>query len=344
MQNEITKKGALLDDSGLLRQKGYSKKFLLDYNPETISLYPLRIFDRLRLKEWDYYAFTTPTHFFSATVADIGYLGLVFVYLIDFEAGVMYHNSVPTPLGAGCRLPHSSEKGNVCFKRKNVEVNFLRQRGKRVVMVDWKNFSGGCDLSAEIVARQPKSLESIAMSTPIGKRHFYYNHKINCMPAAGEVNFGNLTLDLAEDNALCSLDWGRGVWDYQTFWNWASASGFLADGRRIGLNFGIGFGDLSGATENCFFVDGKMSKLTGMSFDYNGKDYMSPWKFFSDDGKCRLTFTPFFEREDAMNLILLATEVHQMFGRYNGEIDTDDGETIKVRNLLGWAEEHKARW
>lgn len=344
MQNEITKKGALLDESGLLRQKGYSKKFLLDYNPETIALYPLRALNRLRLKEWDYYAFTTPTHFFSATVADIGYAGLAFVYIIDFASGVMHHNQVVTPLGSGIRLPRSSEKGNVCFKKKNIELNFLRQRGKRVVMVDWKNFNAGQNIYAELVAQQPKNLESIVMSTPIGERHFYYNHKINCMPAAGEIIFGDLILELSEEDTLASLDWGRGVWDYATFWNWASASGFLPDRRSIGLNFGIGFGDLSGATENCFFIDGKMTKLDTMKFDYDGRDYKAPWRFFSDDGKCRLTFTPFFERIDKMNLLLLATEVHQMFGRYSGEIDSADGETIKIDNLVGWAEEHKARW
>jgi hypothetical protein len=33
-----------------------------------------------------------------------------------------------------------------------------------------------------------------------------------------------------------------------------------------------------------------------------------------------------------------------MFGRYSGTLVTDTGERIKVENLIGWAEEHHARW
>jgi hypothetical protein len=33
-----------------------------------------------------------------------------------------------------------------------------------------------------------------------------------------------------------------------------------------------------------------------------------------------------------------------MFGKYNGTVITDDGERIKIRDLVGFAEEHHARW
>jgi hypothetical protein len=33
-----------------------------------------------------------------------------------------------------------------------------------------------------------------------------------------------------------------------------------------------------------------------------------------------------------------------MFGRYTGKAVTDDGETIPVQDLTGFAEEHHARW
>ena len=38
------------------------------------------------------------------------------------------------------------------------------------------------------------------------------------------------------------------------------------------------------------------------------------------------------------------SEVHQMFGRYQGTLVTDEGETIQIRDLIGFAEEHHARW
>ena len=104
---------------------------------------------------------------------------------------------------------------------------------------------------------------------PIGQKRFYYNRKINCMPAAGYIQYGDWHEELAPDRCLGSLDWGRGVWEYRSFWNWASASGFLPDGRRIGLNLGCGFGDLSRATENCLILDGRIHKLGQVRFDYH---------------------------------------------------------------------------
>ncbi|HSP54714.1 MAG TPA: DUF2804 family protein, partial [Dehalococcoidia bacterium] len=40
------------------------------------------------------------------------------------------------------------------------------------------------------------------------------------------------------------------------------------------------------------------------------------------------------------------TSAHQMFGRYSGRITPDGarGESIEVRDLFGWIEEHEACW
>ena len=44
------------------------------------------------------------------------------------------------------------------------------------------------------------------------------------------------------------------------------------------------------------------------------------------------------------DLKVIYSEVHQMFGYYSGRIITDDGETIELEKLIGFAEEHHARW
>jgi len=37
-------------------------------------------------------------------------------------------------------------------------------------------------------------------------------------------------------------------------------------------------------------------------------------------------------------------EVHQIFGRYSGYVISDSGEKIELNDLVGFAEDHKARW
>lgn len=71
---------------------------------------------------------------------------------------------------------------------------------------------------------------------------------------------------------------------------------------------------------------------------------MKPWQFTDNQGRLDLTFTPFKDRIAQTNLGIIFSEVHQMFGRYNGKAITDDGRVIQIENLVGFAEEHQARW
>ena len=107
---------------------------------------------------------------------------------------------------------------------------------------------------------------------------------------------------------------------------------------------GCGFGDLSAATENAMILDGKIHKLDQIPFEYDPQDFMKPWKFRDNQGRLDLDFVPFKDRFAATKLLVIDSEVHQLFGRYSGKVVTDDGEEIQIKDLIGFAEEHKARW
>ena len=164
------------------------------------------------------------------------------------------------------------------------------------------------------------------------------------MPAAGWVEYEGTRHGIEPSSCLANLDWGRGVWEYSSFWVWASASGFLPDGKRIGLNMGYGFGDTNAATENCFLLEDKVHKLEKLDFTYDNHKFKTPWTMKTPDGRLDLTFSPFFERVAKTDALVLKSEVHQMFGRYNGQVITDEGEKMEVVDLIGWAEEHNAYW
>ena len=88
-----------------------------------------------------------------------------------------------------------------------------------------------------------------------------------------------------------------------------------------------------------------MSKISEeLTWQYDKNAYMRPWRIIAPSGAVDLTFTPFLERVAASNAWLVRSEVHQMFGRYDGTITTAEGEPIPVHDLVGWAEDHIARW
>ena len=344
MQHEIAQSGPLLDGNGRLADIGWSRQPLLDCNLERARFYPLGLLQRFRKKRWDYYAVFTPRRFFSATIADLGYAANIFVYTLDFATGDLHEEGLVVPLGRNVILERNSPEGEASYTSDKVSLRFTAGPDERRVLVDWPGFLDGRGIHADIGLAVPPGHESMTIVIPIGDRRFYYNTKINCLPATGRIRYGDDLEELQPETSLGQLDWGRGVWEYSSFWNWASASGFLPDGRTIGLNLGRGFGDLSRATENAIILDGRVHKLGDVAFGYTGDDYMRSWRFTDDAGRLDLTFTPFKDRIARTNLGIIFSEVHQMFGRYNGRAVLDGGTALEIRDLIGFAEEHRARW
>jgi hypothetical protein len=344
MQTELTQSGPLLSPDGSLSQVGWARQPILDCNLEAARFYALRPFQRFRIKRWDYYAVFSQQRFFSATIADLGYAGNIFVYCMDLGTGELHEEGLVIPLGKGVVLPRNSTDGESRFENGKVSLLFSRQPGQRHLAVSWPGFDQGRGIQADINFSCPSDYESMNIVIPIGKNRFYYNHKINCMAASGSVKYGGLSETLEPSTSFGSLDWGRGVWEYESFWNWASASGCLPDGRTVGLNMGCGFGDLSKAGENALVLENRIHKLGSIKFDYVSGDFMKPWKFTDAEGRLDLVFTPFRDRTATTKLAVISSEVHQMFGRYNGKAVADDGEEIRIKDLIGFAEEHQARW
>jgi len=340
-QHEITSPSPLLDGHGSLNQVGWARHPLLDCNLENARSTRVRFAQRFRLKRWDYYGVTSPAGYFSVTLADLGYAGLAFVYYVDFADGSFHEETITIPFGRGIMLPRNSDTGDSTFSNKHVQVAMRTEESARHVKVRWRDF-GGVPLVADLRYSVPRDHESTVVVVPIDGDRFYYNRKINAMPVEGSIQIGDAVSVVNPDTSFGNLDWGRGVWEYNSFWVWASASGLAGDGRRIGLNMGHGFGDTTAATENTLLLEGRIHKLGSIEIDYDSTDFMRPWRFSSD--RVDLGFVPFLERVAKTNLIAVRSEVHQVFGTYMGSITADTGEVIVVDGLIGWAEEHQARW
>lgn len=339
-QHEIHDPSPLLAGDGSLLQQGWARSPLLDCNLEDAHIYRLaRPLQRFRIKKWDYYGVMYPSGYFSATLADLGYAGQAFIYMVDFEKRTYAEDTITIPFASGLSLARNSAGGACSWQGKRAALAFDVVGNTRTVVVDWDRFAGD-SLHAELAFTAGG--ESTVMATPIGDRRFYYNRKVNCMPVAGSVHWSGGSIDLEPATTSGTLDWGRGAWEYNSFWVWASASGFQPDGSRIGLNMGYGFGDTSAASENAIVLEGRIHKLEDVAFSYDNQDFMRPWTMRSE--RVDLTFTPFLDRTAKTNLLAIRSEVHQMFGRYSGTVIGDDGVEHGIDGLIGWAEEHHARW
>lgn len=262
MQHEITRAIPLLDSEGNLTEPGYAKKLLPVYRRADIKA------GKMRIKEWDYYLVNNGRFALALTVDDNGYMGLDSISLLDFENGWEITTSPMSfmPLGK-LRMPETSAVGDVHHAGSGHSITFKNDgSGHRTLIAQMKKFGPAGSIYARVeLFDEPE--ESMVICTPFDKPgHFYYNQKINCMRAKGEVVYDGKTYVFDLSDSFAVLDWGRGVWTYHNTWYWGSAS-YQVDGVPFGWNIGYGFGDTSAASENMLFYDGKAHKISAVKFN-----------------------------------------------------------------------------
>lgn len=346
MQHKITNPGPLLDQNGHLNEAGYSTSLVLQYDRKAIKG------GKLRIKEWDYYLITDGHIGVALTIADNSYMGLDSISFLDFDEGWEITRSPMRIMTMGkTGFPSTSVKGDVEIFGKDYFLSFKNDGSSRILSFKMDKFRDGDAIRGEIRLANPET-DTMVISTPFPEKKtaFYYNQKINCMPASGFLELGNRRIDMddAKSDFFGLLDWGRGVWTYKNTWYWGSASG-MHEGKPFGFNLGYGFGDTSAASENMLFYDGVAHKLSQVAFnipkDKNGNElFEEPWTFTSDDGRFEMDFVPVLDRASKTDFKILCSDQHQVFGRFTGKAILDDGTEIEIKDFFGFAEKVFNKW
>lgn len=344
MVQQLLTEGKLLDSSGRLQQAGYNTQLVREYNRKDIKS------SSFRIKEWDYYYIGNEKYGVALTIADNSYMSLISVSFMDFtQKTYKTTNHIDFFTFGKLNMPSSFNNGDIHFDNKRVQIDFLNLGDKRALACNFKKFKNNKDFVCTFELFDFPQ-DNMVIATPFPKKStaFYYNAKINCMRAKGSVYIGGKGYFFDDNDTLATLDWGRGVWTYKNTWYWSSMNTII-DNVRVGFNLGYGFGDNSKATENMIFVDGIAHKTEKVNFNIpinkNGKkDFLSTWTFESTDNRINLTFSPLLDRIDNTNAIIISTKQHQVFGLFNGTLTLDNGNIIKLRNALGFAEKVTNRW
>ncbi len=344
IQKRILAEGPLHTREGLLSETGYAVSQMKTYDRGRIRA------AKWRIKEWDYYLIMNDAYALALTVSDNGYMGLDSVSLLDFEKNEQRTATKMVFFPVGKRnLPSTSRDGVTRAAGKDYELTFRAGGGRRQLYGHMYDFGGkGRPLLFDVELMEPEA-DSMVIVMPFKNKpkHFYYNQKINCMPAEGRVIFLDREYLFSPAASFGVLDWGRGVWPYRNTWYWGSSSGII-EGKPFGMNLGYGFGDPSGATENMLFFSGKAHKLGAVSFDIplkgSKEDYLGVWKVRDDAGRLDLRFKPMLDRSADMDLLFLASRQHQVFGRFTGTAVLDDGRQLVVQGLTGFLEKVSNKW
>lgn len=297
-----------------------------------------------RKKRWNYWAIVSSTHLFSVTLSNIDYLGLPFVYFLDFKTKTFTEKTLLKPFGAGCHLP-PEVNGDIFYEDPAMPIAMVNTDQATRLSVACPDFDGK-PLQADFLVHRPAGHESVNVVIPWSDKHFQFTSKQNTLPTEGVLRWGDHKIQFDQEDTFACLDFGRGIWPFNCFWNWSSFSTRLGDGRTVGVNLGAGWTDGTGMNENALCVDGKLTKIgEDITFDYDTGNFMAPWHMVSTaTDRVNLEFTPFYERLAKTDALVIRSEVHQMIGSFKGTLKPDDSEPIDIQNAIGWAEDHHARW
>ncbi|MFH1537477.1 MAG: DUF2804 domain-containing protein [bacterium] len=295
-----------------------------------------------RKKKWNYWCVLDGRFAFSATIADVDYLGLAAVYFLDFEKRELLELTLPLPFGAGLSMGERVEE-DVVFETKKLGISLKQLEGAIRIQAKAPSMQEK-KLAADILIDVPDGHETLNVAVPWNPKTFQFTSKQNCLPARGSVRIGDEIYEYDPETAFGVLDFGRGIWPYRTKWNWGSFSQRRKD-CIVGVNLGGKWTDGTGANENSITLDGKLYKvMEDLVWVYDTKDFMKPWKIKTEHSDAiDLELTPFYDKQASVNLVFLGTKTHQCFGRFSGTLKAG-GKKIEVENAVGWAEESISKW
>lgn len=301
---------------------------------------------RGRKKRWDYWAVITPEVIASVTYADVDYLGLATLWVLDRQTGEQGGASLLRPFAPGFRLPEQPCTGSMQIRSDALSLGIVDERLRTHLLA-----AGGKDASSatlDVSVDRPEGHETMNVVIPWTDRRFQFTSKQTARPARGTITLGERvwTFDGASDDAWGVLDLGRGIWPYRNRWNWAAAAGVATDGASVGLQFGGKWTEGTGFTENALCVDGRLSKIgEELEWSYSWHDPMAPWRVRTrNSDQVDVTLTPTFDRHDRTSVGVLSMDVHQCFGSWSGVIRGDDGVARQIDGIHGFAEEARNRW
>jgi len=355
-QNEIFNTQILLNDLGLPQNFGWSRRDVYSYEP--LFLYA----PRHSTTKSDRYIVFSPTHMVVFEMRDDGWLGHMSISIISLRDKKRSTQAFKTfvPLGS-YDMPSGSVSGRASWRRKKTHLDFIcMEGGARIVKVNILKFGHNRYMRGALVLTEPVNNSNITgveaahqgavceslvtnQSWRTKKNTFRYTRCSPWYNAEGVIQFGSTEIIFTRGNAWGILDWNRSARPNADIRYWASACG-QTEGRQVSFCVGYSMADSSRGTENGFFVDGKLHKLDQVTFHIPLSNWLSPWRFTSNDNRLEMTFYPHQERIDRRRFFLHNSTRRQVCGFFSGKAQLDDGSLVHFQNLTGFAERSKMNY
>ncbi|MFA6033398.1 MAG: DUF2804 domain-containing protein, partial [Myxococcota bacterium] len=184
--------------------------------------------------------------------------------------------------------------------------------------------------------------QPINVCLPLHRGRAMYSHKYIC-PIEGKMFIGGKEVSFDPDSSYGLSDIHKGYYPYEMKWHWATGGGY--GGKTLtGFNFTDNqVEDQDKYNENCVWIDGMISLMPPVKFDFDGNDLYQPWHISDSCGMVDITFTPKVIRTVDISALIIKSRYRGPFGGFTGVIRPGDGRTISVDGFTGMCEDFYLR-
>lgn len=149
---------------------------------------------------------------------------------------------------------------------------------------------------------------------------------------------------MEKTNGQALLTINRNYYNFLSEAEFVSAAGVVKD-KYVSFTISAAGEDATetaSANQNVLFVDGKCTPLPPVVITHPF-GFTSKWVIQDTENMVDLTFTPISDNFRDMAFFIIHTKLHTIFGKFEGNLKTADGEDIPIHSFEGIAKNQLIR-
>ncbi len=311
-------------------------------------LYHLRLprwLRAFRCKQWQAFQLGDGRFFAFSSLYEAKSFGLALFYVWDKEKKKAYEFKRLLPFrsfGIGERLDGQT----IGYRERGASLNYSCDLTKGEILVTASvakrgarpAFSGEFRLAYTARQSAPSSV-----CLPLGMNRAMYSTKA-LMPLEGFIILDEERYELNGADAMGIMDDHKGYYPYRMRYDWVTGFGIDARGRRVGFNFTDNqVRDQGQFNENVLWINSRAFPLPPVKITRpNGP--AGEWHIQDMEGLVDLLFKPERANDLVIKALVLQSDYHGPFGRFEGKLRSPDGaEKIDAKTLYGMGEQKYLR-
>ena len=313
LQREILEPCKVFEENGEVMQAGWARSPVFIYNEPQSKMSGKHC-------ERDCYFINNGEVSLYLSVENLGLEFAIKIAVADLRRGGVISDFVVKKLNLiKNELPEAGDNGEFLYSDRRVQLQLTNTPQGRFLKCDFIDFAGIKNLYFSIVLKKIAG-ESLNELAPFerNRKYFYLKRFVPKFTAEGVIRVGGLEYSLSESSGRAYFDWTRFSKPRHHNYQRLSADCILG-GKRVSLCLASRVGDNRFGNENCFFIDGKLYKLSNINVKSNAKRIDRPFYFQGGTSAVDITFKPFTVSGSAMMANMDKTSV--IFGRLYGAIN-----------------------